>query len=427
MRNRHFPLATSNLLFVGLLVLLLLPVSEAQTIPYKVTTLPTLSGTGTYTSNIGVAINNAGQVVGNSPAVGTQSDVVIWTPGKPIEDLGVPGNVFALNNLGHVAGVGPSGAFFWTPEAGFQTFGANTYLVEGLNDLDQIAGSYDPLSNFPEGHAFLWTAATPPEFQDLGVLETQYKNGNSQGNGVNNLGQVVGRAQTNNKNRYVGFLWSNSTGMQATTLDTALGINNQSQVLGSIDTSGSPGHAAIWTQANGTTDLGVLPGGAWSIPKQINNHGVVIGTARAADGKDYVFLWSPSQGMVNVNTLCKRAGSTWSPAGINDAGQILMSDSLILTPIISLAVSSSANPSTLGQPVTFTATASSIAGPPPDGEIVSFRMGGTVLGTAPLANGTATLTTSTLKAGSHAISGTYPGDVNYASSKSKALTQVVDK
>jgi hypothetical protein len=56
-------------------------------------------------------------------------------------------------------------------------------------------------------------------------------------------------------------------------------------------------------------------------------------------------------------------------------------------------LSSSPNPSSHGEAVTFTAAVSSEAGVPPDGS-VSFMKGKTVLGTGELTNGTATFTTA---------------------------------
>ena len=90
-------------------------------------------------------------------------------------------------------------------------------------------------------------------------------------------------------------------------------------------------------------------------------------------------------------------------------------------------LTSSLNPSTQGQAVTFAATVSSIAGPPPNGDMVTFKTGAVVLGTSPLVNGVATVTTSTLSVASHKIYATYAGDAIYASSKSLPLTQVVNK
>jgi hypothetical protein len=101
-------------------------------------------------------------------------------------------------------------------------------------------------------------------------------------------------------------------------------------------------------------------------------------------------------------------------------------DSTVSTVPTKTALTSSPNPSTPGEPVTFTATVTSAAGAPPDGETVSFNQGKTVLGTGTLSGGTATFTTSTLKVGSHTVTAVYAGDTNFETSKSKAVKQVVN-
>jgi hypothetical protein len=90
-------------------------------------------------------------------------------------------------------------------------------------------------------------------------------------------------------------------------------------------------------------------------------------------------------------------------------------------------ISSSQNPSALGQAVVFTAAVTSNGGVPPNGEIVSFMKGTTVLGTAELSGGSARLTISTLPLGDSQIKGVYNGDSNLVGSKSKWLTQAVSK
>jgi len=89
-------------------------------------------------------------------------------------------------------------------------------------------------------------------------------------------------------------------------------------------------------------------------------------------------------------------------------------------------LSSSPNPSTHGQAVTFTAVVTSGLGPPPDGEIVTFKKGTTVLGTGTLSGGSASFTTSALPVGTNYIRAVYGGDSNFAGSKSKAVAQVVN-
>jgi hypothetical protein len=89
-----------------------------------------------------------------------------------------------------------------------------------------------------------------------------------------------------------------------------------------------------------------------------------------------------------------------------------------------LVLSASPNPSAIGQPVTFTATVS-CPGFTPTGT-VTFRDGGTLLGSGTLSSGMATFTTSSLTSGSHPITASYPGDVNCAASTSNTVTQVVN-
>jgi uncharacterized repeat protein (TIGR03803 family) len=90
-------------------------------------------------------------------------------------------------------------------------------------------------------------------------------------------------------------------------------------------------------------------------------------------------------------------------------------------------LSSSPNPSTVGEAVTFTAVLTSDAGVPPDGETVSFMKGTTVLGTGALSGGSASFTTSTLKAGTTSVKAVYGGDAYFVGSKSSVVKQVVDK
>jgi hypothetical protein len=75
-------------------------------------------------------------------------------------------------------------------------------------------------------------------------------------------------------------------------------------------------------------------------------------------------------------------------------------------------VTSTANPSTYGNSVTFNITVAG-TGAVPTGT-VTITDGGTTLGTETLNNGTASLTLDTLTAGSHNLSFTYSGDSNYS-------------
>jgi hypothetical protein len=91
-------------------------------------------------------------------------------------------------------------------------------------------------------------------------------------------------------------------------------------------------------------------------------------------------------------------------------------------------LTSSPNPSTYGEMVTFTAVVTSADGAaPPDGETISFMKGKTVLGTGILSGGSATFQISTLKVGTTTVTAVYSGDSVYDASKSKPVKQVVDE
>jgi cyclophilin family peptidyl-prolyl cis-trans isomerase len=90
-------------------------------------------------------------------------------------------------------------------------------------------------------------------------------------------------------------------------------------------------------------------------------------------------------------------------------------------------LTSSPNPVSVGQSVTFmaTVTASAPSGGTPSGT-VNFQEGSTVLGSVPLnATGVATFSTSTLAAGTHTITAVYAGVNNFTTSTSAPVTQTV--
>jgi hypothetical protein len=91
----------------------------------------------------------------------------------------------------------------------------------------------------------------------------------------------------------------------------------------------------------------------------------------------------------------------------------------------SVTVTSSANPSGVNQPITLTASVAVVA--PGAGQptgTLTFSNGSTVLGTATMENGTASLTTG-LSTGSHVITVAYSGETSFAASQG-ALTQTVN-
>ena len=85
-------------------------------------------------------------------------------------------------------------------------------------------------------------------------------------------------------------------------------------------------------------------------------------------------------------------------------------------------LTSSANPSCFGTPVTLTATVT----PATATGIVQFYDGAVLLGIGALSGGVATFNVSTLLAGSHSLTAVYTGDINNANSTSPIITQSID-
>jgi hypothetical protein len=89
--------------------------------------------------------------------------------------------------------------------------------------------------------------------------------------------------------------------------------------------------------------------------------------------------------------------------------------------VANITLTSSPNPSALGQSVTFTATV-----PAGATGTVQFMDGSTLLGTGTVSSTTATFTTSSLAAGTHPVTAVYSGDTNFNSATSAVDNQVVN-
>jgi uncharacterized repeat protein (TIGR01451 family) len=179
---------------------------------------------------------------------------------------------------------------------------------------------------------------------------------------------------------------------QSTTINSAFATALQA----TITESGNPQNAIPVTfTAPGSGASGTFPGVSTTAIANTNSSGVATAPTFTANGT---------------------AGSYSVVASI---GTALPTATFALTNIkaaTTTAVTSSPNPSSLNQSVTFTATVSSTAGVPTG--TVQFKDGGTNLGPPQALNGSgvATFSTSSLVAGVHAITAEYSGDSNFLAS-----------
>jgi hypothetical protein len=165
------------------------------------------------------------------------------------------------------------------------------------------------------------------------------------------------------------------------------------------------GQSDLAISAYNDTSVGVLPGlGNGSFPTIYN----VPAGSGPSDVKAVDLNHDGAVDLVVVNNL----DNTFNVV-LNGAGTFIQ-------------LTSSPDPSTVGQAVTFTATVhgSSVTLPLPSGT-VTFKDGTTILGSAFLNNGTAAFSTSALAKGTHNIVARYSGDFYFNPNQSKARVQKV--
>ncbi|MGH9643871.1 MAG: Ig-like domain-containing protein, partial [Terriglobales bacterium] len=162
--------------------------------------------------------------------------------------------------------------------------------------------------------------------------------------------------------------------------------------------------------------------------------GTVFEEAVGGSGYEWTFLWSfkGTDGGNAIDTLILDGGNLYGTTygggtssycpGAGGCGVVFELNPLAR--VTTTVLTSSPNPSMLGEAVTFTAV---VTPAPPDGETVTFKDFSKVLGTGLLKSGTAVFTTSSLQAGTPHIKAVYGGDRLLEDSISNGVKQVVKR
>jgi Bacterial Ig-like domain (group 3) len=197
-----------------------------------------------------------------------------------------------------------------------------------------------------------------------------------------------------------------------------------------IAVNGTRLYAASVANAPGRVDVYNLPLTASSTPSFLLESGVNTPEGLALDSSGNLYIGNLSDATVTVYTAPITASSVPSlifkvSSGAFAIFGIAVGPATTNPTTTATALASSANPSTGGQQVTFTAPVT----PTPDGGTVAFTDGGTPISGCSAVSLTAGVATCPIvygAGGSHSIQATYSGDSAFASSLSPQLTQVVN-
>ncbi len=334
----------SLVLLLGLLLLGAAPVANAQNLGYSVQELPPVTNCLYSTAR---AINDQGQVAGNSTDVSNKVHATLWSKGQPPKDLGDlgGGQSFALgiSDAGEVVG--------WSTNSNNQSR-AFLYAggISGLAPTDYTStawaisspGVVGSTGDYPYLHPCKF-GADPP----VSLGKQSYFGEATAIKGLIIAGYVYGAATKQHTHAAILYEGDHQDlGTLGGLNSTATGVNLLGQVVGSANIANDIPHAVLW-QGGTPTDL--MLGQGSSAAYAINLREEVVGTANPDNGPQYAFYWKPGEVMQDLNTLIPYKNYNdpghWTLTrayGINDKGQIVGEGSLgypgkqrgfLLTPI----------------------------------------------------------------------------------------------
>ncbi len=357
------------------------------------------------TPGAGVVMDNEGNLFGTtyydgifelSPSSGGYTETRLYEVGNYTPAgvaLDAAGDVYGVAEQGGINAY-PGGYVFELSRAG--AWAANTLFGFPKNTAGEYADGYNPIST--------------PVFDNAGHLY-----GTTQYNGVLvNGGNLIGGTAYK--------LTKTKKGWAFEKLHTFNGKKDGAQPIGplAVDSSGS---VYGTTFAGGTGDCQGSASYCGTVFKIALTSGkytesVLWNFGSAKDG------WHPTSGVIldgagNLYGTTYYGGTgTWSNGVVFE---VMPSGAATAT---TTALTSSPNPSTSGEDVTFTAV---VTPGPPDGEAVNFMKGLTVLGAGSLRGGSASFATSTLVVGTASVKAVYGGDGDFIASTSNVVKQVVKK
>jgi probable HAF family extracellular repeat protein len=257
-----------------------------------------------HEQNYAVALNGRGQVVGLAKLRGDlRFNHAFLAQNGRLAELGSLGGKYsvgrAINDTGQIAGDSMTAdaqrhAFLW--QNGIMrdlgTLGkGNTSMAYDISNRTLIVGSSNVEPN-GKSHAFLWQGG---QMRDLGLLPGGTSSCAQQ---INEHGQIAGWADDAEAEIHA-CLWQHGAIRDLGTLGytpcRAWSVNNRGQVVGMATTVGEVAHAFLWEDGRIMDLNGLIPAGSgWllRVAFRINTRGQIVGQGWRA-GVIHGFLLTP--------------------------------------------------------------------------------------------------------------------------------------
>ncbi|WP_375424594.1 hypothetical protein [uncultured Friedmanniella sp.] len=322
--SRPWRLPVVGLLALAVSGVMSLPAAAAAPpLGYQAIPLVPVTGQAFEASRTGNPITSTGRVAGTArptPESDVHAAAVFYLGNHTIRVLHPPGSsgssAVDVNNLGQVAGSAeypgrPRQAFVWTSRTGTYRVlplppGASSAYPYALNDHGAVVGYYTDADN--HYRAFVSDPAVDDgRIRNLGTIGTDDY---AVGTGINNAGDVIGYTFSLTRQGTRGFLWQSRTGAM-TSLGRPAGtntmvpndINDSGVIVGSaayvppVDREQDYRPGRGWVLSPVTGQFRELPAANSADPAAegtadaINAHGIIVGGSYSA-GTWSAVLWN---------------------------------------------------------------------------------------------------------------------------------------
>jgi probable HAF family extracellular repeat protein len=241
-------------------------------------------------------LNSRGQVVGASSTVADDvngfSRAVIWDQGRiralpPSPSAFQSDSALAINDNGVIVGASNDGPVIWQTNGTVRhLFATGNGFASGINNSNVIVGNVSDTGNF---HGFMIRNGVAINLDNIVGPE-------SSADAVTDSGNVAGSYFPVGSDRPHGFLYNYFTNrvtdlgvLQAFSLAHA--VSQSGLVAGEGGDQGS--QAVFWDNNHVIHALGFLPGGTFSAAFGINDGGTAIGFSGTAQFNQHAVAWLP--------------------------------------------------------------------------------------------------------------------------------------